>query len=80
MYSFLIILGISYFSKKIHISPYTINNSIIIFCQDAPSDTLWRHEFAECYKGNRIDLSEKYNFKPTNLDICLSQLVPAHIN
>ncbi len=41
------------------------NDSIIIFCQDAPSDTLWRHEFAECYKGNRIDLSEKYNFKPT---------------
>ena len=40
-------------------------NSIVIFCQDAPSDTLWRHEFAECYKGNRIDLSEKYNFKPT---------------
>ena len=41
------------------------NNSIVIFCQDAPSDTLWRHEFAECYKGNRVDLSEKYNFKPT---------------
>jgi 5'-3' exonuclease len=41
------------------------NNGIVIFCQDAPSDTLWRHEFAECYKGNRIDLSEKYNFKPT---------------
>ncbi len=41
------------------------NNSTVIFCQDAPSDTLWRHEFAECYKGNRIDLSEKYNFKPT---------------
>ena len=41
------------------------NNSIVIFCQDAPQDTLWRHEFAECYKGNRIDLSEKYNFKPT---------------
>ncbi len=41
------------------------NDSIVIFCQDAPSDTLWRHEFAECYKGNRLDLSEKYNFKPT---------------
>ena len=40
-------------------------NSIVIFCQDAPQDTLWRHEFAECYKGNRVDLSEKYNFKPT---------------
>ena len=41
------------------------NDSILIFCQDAPSDTLWRHEFGECYKGNRVDLSEKYNFKPT---------------
>ncbi len=41
------------------------SDSIVIFCQDAPSDTLWRHEFAECYKGNRMDLSEKYNFKPT---------------
>jgi 5'-3' exonuclease len=41
------------------------NDSIVIFCQDAPSETLWRHEFAECYKGNRMDLSEKYNFKPT---------------
>lgn len=40
-------------------------DSIVIFCQDAPQDTLWRHEFAECYKGNRVDLSEKYNFKPT---------------
>ncbi len=41
------------------------NDSIVIFCQDAPSDTLWRHELTDCYKGNRIDLSEKYNFKPT---------------
>jgi 5'-3' exonuclease len=41
------------------------DDSILIFCQDAPSDTLWRHEIAECYKGNRVDLSEKHNFKPT---------------
>jgi 5'-3' exonuclease len=47
------------------VSKNIYNNSILIFCQDAPSDTLWRHEFGECYKGNRVDLSEKYNFKPT---------------
>lgn len=47
------------------VSKNVYNNSILIFCQDAPSDTLWRHEFGECYKGNRIDLSEKHNFKPT---------------
>jgi 5'-3' exonuclease len=47
------------------VSKNIYNNSILIFCQDAPSDTLWRHEIGECYKGNRIDLSEKYNFKPT---------------
>ena len=51
------------------------NNSIVIFCQDAPSDTLWRHEFAECYKGNRVDLSEKYNFKPT-FKYTYDQLIP----
>ncbi len=50
---------INLLSKEIY------NNSIVIFCQDAPSDTLWRHEFGECYKGNRVDLSEKHNFKPT---------------
>jgi 5'-3' exonuclease len=50
-------------------------NSIVIFCQDAPSDTLWRHEFAECYKGNRLDLSEKYNFKPT-FKYTYEQLIP----
>ncbi len=47
------------FSKAI------FENSILIFCQDAPQETLWRHEFTECYKGNRLDLSTKYNFKPT---------------
>ncbi len=47
------------------VSKSVYKNSILIFCQDAPSDTLWRHEFAECYKGNRVDLSEKHNFKPT---------------
>jgi 5'-3' exonuclease len=64
-------------SKKI------FNDSIIIFCQDAPSDTLWRHEFAECYKGNRLDLSEKYNFKPTfkyTFDVLIPKLIKENKN
>ena len=59
------------------------NNSIVIFCQDAPQDTLWRHEFAECYKGNRIDLSEKYNFKPTfkyTYDTLIPKLIKEYKN
>jgi 5'-3' exonuclease len=59
------------------------NDSIVIFCQDAPSDTLWRHEFGECYKGNRLDLSEKYNFKPTfkyTYDTLIPKLVKENKN
>lgn len=41
------------------------NNSKIIFCLDAPQNTLWRNKLSNCYKGNRIDLSKKNNFKPT---------------
>jgi 5'-3' exonuclease len=58
-------------------------NSILIFCQDAPSETLWRHEIAECYKGNRIDLSEKHNFKPTfkyTYDILIPKLIKENKN
>jgi 5'-3' exonuclease len=64
-------------SKKI------FNDSIVIFCQDAPSETLWRHEIAECYKGNRLDLSEKYNFKPTfkyTFDILIPKLIKENKN
>ncbi len=58
-------------------------NSILIFCQDAPSNTLWRHEISECYKGSRIDLSEKHNFKPTfkyTYDILIPTLVKENKN
>jgi 5'-3' exonuclease len=55
------------------------NDSILIFCQDAPQETLWRNEFAECYKGNRIDLSEKHNFKPT-FKYTYDTLIPELIN
>ena len=65
------------------VSKSVYNNSIVIFCQDAPSDTLWRHEFAECYKGNRLDLSEKYNFKPTfkyTFDTLIPKLIKENNN
>jgi 5'-3' exonuclease len=65
------------------VSKSVYKNSILIFCQDAPSDTLWRHEFAECYKGNRIDLSEKNNFKPTfayTYDTLIPKLVAENKN
>ena len=41
------------------------NNSKIIFCLDAPQNTLWRNKLSKEYKGNRVDLSLKHNFKPT---------------
>ncbi len=65
------------------VSKSVYNDSIVIFCQDAPSDTLWRHEFAECYKGNRVDLSEKHNFKPTfayTYDVLIPKLVEENEN
>lgn len=40
-------------------------NSNIIFCMDSPKLDLWRTELKECYKGDRIDLSKKTNFKST---------------
>lgn len=37
--------------------------SILIFCQDSPQQSIWRHEFIKCYKGKRVDHSEKINIK-----------------
>lgn len=69
-------------SKKPSVS---FDNNIIIFCQDAPSDTLWRHEImtGQCYKGNRVDLSTKYNFKPTfkyTYDVLIPKLIKQYKN
>ena len=47
------------------ISKNVYMDSIVIFCLDSPQVTLWRHEFSDCYKGNRIDMSKKTNFIPT---------------
>lgn len=43
----------------------TFDNSTIIFCMDSPKGTLWRTMIDPSYKGDRIDLSLKHNFKPT---------------
>lgn len=52
--------------------------SIVIFCMDAPQNTLWRNEITSCYKGNRTDMTEKYNLKPTfkyTYDILIPELL-----
>lgn len=49
--------------KKI-IKKNTFEKSLVIFCQDAPRSTLWRNELFKKYKGDRVDLSLKTNFKP----------------
>lgn len=37
---------------------------IIVFCRDSPKKKLWRTEITDDYKGDRLDLSIKNNFKP----------------
>jgi len=41
------------------------DSSTIIFCMDTPKEKLWRTEIDTNYKGDRIDMSLKNNFKPT---------------
>jgi 5'-3' exonuclease len=52
-------------SIKNLIKKKVFENSIIIFCMDSPKQDLWRTELKSDYKGDRIDLSLKHNFKPT---------------
>ncbi len=40
------------------------NNSLVIFCMDSPKEKLWRTQIQCDYKGDRVDLSLKHNFKP----------------
>ena len=42
----------------------TFKNAKVIFCMDSPKEELWRNELHCNYKGDRIDLTLKYNFKP----------------
>lgn len=39
--------------------------SMIIFCLDSPKKKLWRTEITDDYKGDRLDMSIKHNFKTT---------------
>jgi 5'-3' exonuclease len=54
------------------------NNSQIIFCMDSPKADLWRTELDKNYKGDRIDLSLKYNFK-TTFDYTYNIMIPNFI-
>lgn len=58
------------------VSPQVFEDSIVLFCLDAPQDTLWRKELYSCYKGNRVDMSEKTNFIPT-FKFTYSELIPS---
>jgi len=41
------------------------SNSQILFCMDSPKETVWRTTEIKCdYKGDRVDLSKKNDFKP----------------
>ena len=55
------------------------NNSHIIFCMDSPKSDLWRTQILPNYKGDRIDLSLKYNFKPT-FEYTYNNIIPDFIN
>ena len=59
-------------------------SSQLIFCMDAPQETLWRHELSsQCYKGNRVDLTEKHNYKPTfkyTYDVLIPELIKNYKN
>lgn len=53
-------------------------NSDIIFCMDSPKEDLWRTQIQSEYKGDRIDLSLKYNFKPT-FEYTYNDMIPKFI-
>jgi 5'-3' exonuclease len=56
------------------------NKSKIIFCMDTPKEQVWRTTQIKCdYKGDRIDLSEKNDFKPVFAHT-YDNLIPKLIN
>ncbi|ADO67044.1 putative RNaseH [Cafeteria roenbergensis virus] len=58
-----------------------VYNSTVIFCEDAPQETLWRHKLIKSkhlqdqYKGERPDLKSKYNFKNV-FDYTYKKMIP----
>lgn len=55
------------------------DNSEIIFCLDSPKDQLWRTQLQCDYKGDRVDLSLKHNFKPT-FEYTYTTMIPSFVN
>jgi len=51
------------------------SDSKVVFCMDCPQAKIWRNKYKEDYKGGRVDLSEKTNFKPT-FKYTYSELIP----
>jgi 5'-3' exonuclease len=41
-----------------------MKQSIVIFCMDAPRETLWRNKLLPTYKAGRADISLKHNITP----------------
>lgn len=56
-------------SKKIY------KKSKVIFCLDTPKENVWRSSLTDDYKGGRVDLSKKRNFRPT-FKITYNELIP----
>ena len=54
------------------------DNSNIIFCMDSPKESLWRTQLQCDYKGDRVDLSLKHNFKPV-FEYTYSTMIPNFI-
>lgn len=52
-----------------------VKTSKIIFCMDSPKVDLWRTQICSNYKGDRVDLSKKHDFKPT-FDYTYSHIIP----
>ena len=65
-----------YLDSIIHLVTKNVyNDSKIVFCLDAPQASLWRKELSQCYKGNRVDVTEKYNIKPV-FKLTYTTLIP----
>ena len=59
MYEKMYLMAITKLLKK-----KIMQNSIIVFCMDAPRESLWRMQIDSNYKATRIDMNLKYNIKP----------------
>lgn len=52
--------------------------SDVLFCMDSPKADLWRTQMHCDYKGDRVDLSLKHNFKPT-FEYTYNEMIPNFI-